>query len=374
MAQTQSVSKVELHQLSPEFADLPIFKVAGASEFANKIATPQAKTFFSKILFWGLLIGAGYALFIALPSLIAFAKAAVWLTIYAVLAIVLIGNFSRITGFLSMMVKTFLKKMHSAFIRENYLDTLEVLMDKARDQLGVAQKKITEVLSVRDQMKNDGIKEAEAAEQKERMVMVMQEQLEKMEAKAQQLAQQGSQEQADQLRRDLKARTQQAIITMQEAKSAKSLGLQYAQYANQFSKALEILKDHKLGAEMYVSALGSSITILKKKAEATAKMRRASSNLADVFQVGEDWMYKEAMNAATTAISDNIAHIKTNLETLNLSNNFGSNYELSAKELSSFVGDIDSGKIKPINVHKLSDANYDLKRDEKPDSTFDLFG
>jgi hypothetical protein len=84
---------------------------------------------------------------------------------------------------------------------------------------------------------------------------------------------------------------------------------------------IEVLKDNESAARIYVSTLDSSISILQKKMEATQKMKNATEGLADVFNIKDGWVFQEAMSAATQAISQNIASIRSNLEFLDQNNN-----------------------------------------------------
>jgi hypothetical protein len=146
----------------------------------------------------------------------------------------------------------------------------------------------------------------------------------------------------------------------------------YAQYANQFSKVIEVLKDNESAARIYVSTLDSSISILEKKLEATQKMKNATEGLADVFNIKEGWVFQEAMSAATQAISQNIASIRSNLEFLDQNNNVTVGGTPSQEELEAFVKKVDERNLTKLNVSMIGSSNYELKNEEKIDKGFKL--
>jgi len=135
---------------------------------------------------------------------------------------------------------------------------------------------------------------------------------------------------------------------------------------------IEVLKDNESAARIYVSTLDSSISILQKKMEATQKMKNATEGLADVFNIKDGWVFQEAMSAATQAISQNIASIRSNLEFLDQNNNITVGGTPSQQELEEFVKRVDERNLTILNVPMIAGSNYDLKPEEKFDKGFSL--
>jgi hypothetical protein len=133
-----------------------------------------------------------------------------------------------------------------------------------------------------------------------------------------------------------------------------------------------VLKDNESAARIYVSTLDSSISILQKKLEATQKMKNATEGLADVFNIKDGWVFQEAMSAATQAISQNIASIRSNLEFLDQNNNITVGGAPSQGELEAFMKKVDERNLTRLNVPMIASGNYDLKPEEKVDKGFTL--
>ena len=135
---------------------------------------------------------------------------------------------------------------------------------------------------------------------------------------------------------------------------------------------MEVLKDNESAARIYVSTLDSSISIISKKLEATQKMKNATDGLADVFNIKDGWAFQEAMNAATGAISQNIASIRSNLDFLDQNNNITVGGTPTQGELEEFIRKVDERNLNVLNVTQMADASYELKPEEKVDKGFTL--
>jgi hypothetical protein len=94
--------------------------------------------------------------------------------------------------------------------------------------------------------------------------------------------------------------------------------------------------------------------------------------LADVFNIKEGWVFQEAMSAATQAISQNIASIRSNLEFLDQNNNVTVGGTPSQEELEAFVKKVDERNLTKLNVSMIGSSNYELKNEEKIDKGFKL--
>lgn len=179
-------------------------------------------------------------------------------------------------------------------------------------------------------------------------------------------------EKANAYARDAKETRTKAFLLGKEGESEEQNARSYVQYANQFAKVLEVLKDNESAARIYVSTLDSSISIISKKLEATQKMKNATDGLADVFNIKDGWAFQEAMNAATGAISQNIASIRSNLDFLDQNNNITVGGTPTQGELEEFIRKVDERNLNVLNVTQMADASYELKPEEKVDKGFTL--
>ena len=101
-------------------------------------------------------------------------------------------------------------------------------------------------------------------------------------------------------------------------------------------------------------------------------MKNATDGLADVFNIKDGWAFQEAMNAATGAISQNIASIRSNLDFLDQNNNITVGGAPSQGELEEFIRKVDERNLKVLNVTQMADSSYELKPEEKIDKGFTL--
>jgi chromosome segregation ATPase len=263
-------------------------------------------------------------------------------------------------------------KGEKALIRGNPIETLQMLLMDAKDTLKKVKEKITSVDAVQIEMVTNSEDSKKEAEEKYKQVKSLTEAARELDEKTKELDAQGNKEKARKTEREAKETRLSANLRMHEGKASEDNARLYAQYANQFSKVIEILKDNESAARIYVSALDSSITIITKKMEATNKMKNATEGLAEVFNVKDSWKFQEAMNAATSAISSNIANIRMNLEFLEENKGAVSGMQPSQADLESFVKEIDGGRLQTLNISEISDASYDLKPTEKVDKGFNL--
>jgi hypothetical protein len=94
--------------------------------------------------------------------------------------------------------------------------------------------------------------------------------------------------------------------------------------------------------------------------------------VADVFNIKDGWVFQEAMSAATQAISQNIASIRSNLEFVDPNNNVTVGGTPSQQELNDFVKRVEDRNLTKLNVHMIGSANYELKDNEIIDKGFTL--
>lgn len=357
--------------LPEELKSLPIFKVLGDT-IRTTTQTPEAKKTLSQIFYAAMLIGGSFWFFKNFGMLLQFAQQSVLFVVFGIALIVLLMLAPKIVGVLHRIGKTLLFKGEKSFIKKNPIDTLQGLNEEAKDTLKRVKEKISNVDAVRVNMITDAQSSKTDAEQKYQQVVKLTSHAAALDKDAIEQSKNGFAEKANALRREANEVRITATLRKQEGEASEQNSRQYAQYGNQFSKVLEVLKDNESAARIYVSALGSSINIIDKKMEATSKMRNATEGLADVFNVKESWRFQEAMNAATGAISQNIASIRSNLEFLDQNSSVAMTGTASQAELEQFSAQVNAGRMHSINVAEITDANYNLKPEEIVDKGFSL--
>ncbi|MFN5649119.1 MAG: hypothetical protein ACK458_16515, partial [Sphingobacteriales bacterium] len=263
-------------------------------------------------------------------------------------------------------------KSEKQLVRSNPITALELLLRESKDTLKRVKEKITHVDGVRIDMIQSGTQSQQTAEQKYAFVKKLTAEASDRERRGAEATQQGEIEKANEHNRSAKEIRTKAFLMAKEGEAEEHNARAYAQYANQFAKVIEVLKDNESAARIYVNTLDSSIQILQKKLEATQKMKNATEGLADVFQIKDGWVFQEAMGAATQAISHNIASIRSNLEFLDQNNNVTVGGTPSQEELEAFVKKVDERQLTRLNVPLIGSAGYDLKTEDKADQGFNI--
>lgn len=350
---------------------LPIFQVLG-DRLPAQAKTPEAKKTFSAIVFWILVIGGAAAFVKYLPVLVRFAQQSVLLVVFSILLIVLIMLAPKIISFLNRLGTMLLFKGEKAIIRNNPVEALQLLLREAKDTLKRVKDKIASVDGVRIDMIQSGVNAQQSAQDKYALAKRFTNDAGTLENNAATAEQNNNAEKANALRRDAKETRTKAFLLGKEGEAEEQNARSYAQYANQFAKVLEVLKDNESAARIYVSTLDSSISIINKKMEATNKMKSATDGLAEVFNIKDGWVFQEAMGAATAAISQNIADIRSNLEFLDQNNTVTVGGTPSQEELNAFIQKVDERNLKMLNVNSVASSAYDLKPEEKVDKGFSL--
>ncbi|MGJ7030754.1 hypothetical protein [Niabella hirudinis] len=352
-------------------SQLPIFQVLG-DHLPAQVITPEGKKTISAVFFWALVIGGAFAFFKYLDVLVAYARKSVWLVVFGILLITLLLLAPKIVSLLHRLGTVLLFKGEKEIIRKNPIETLQLLERDAKDTLKRVKNKIANVDGVRIDMITSGENAQKTAEEKYQYARRFTTEAADLEERAKQTATGGNNEKANELTRDAKETRTKAFLLGKEGEAEEQNARSYAQYANQFSKVLEVLKDNESAARIYVSTLNSSISIIAKKLEATQKMKSATEGLADVFNIKDGWAFQEAMNAATGAISQNIASIRSNLDFLDQNNNVTVGGTPSQSELEAFIKKVDERNLKVLNVTEVANAGYELKPEEKVDKGFSL--
>lgn len=359
-------------QVPAELKSLPIFQVIGSEIKQQTQKLTQPNSLISKIVFWGGLVGVAALFFKYLPTLIMYASQTIWLIALSILIIVLLLLYPKIVSLIYNVGRVILFKGEKSLIRNNPVETLQILLADANDTLKKVKNKIASVDGVRLDMISSSEQSKKEAEQKYSQVKTLTEVAAKFDEEASLLSKEGNKEKARSKEREANETRLSANLRMQEGKASEENAKVYVQYANQFAKVFEILKDNESAAKIYVNALSSSISIISKKLEATDKMKSATEGLSDVFNIKESWRFKEAMDAASGAISNNIANIRSNIDFLDANRGAVLGIKASQSELENFVKEIDKGRMKSLNVSELSDASYDLKPEQMADPSFKL--
>ncbi len=350
---------------------LPIFQVLG-DKLPAAVKTPEAKKTVAAAFFW-ILVLAGAALFVMnLDSILTFVERTMKLVIFSVLLLVLLLLAPKIISFLNRAGSTLLFKGEKSIVRSNPIESLQMLLRDAKDTLKRVKDKIASVDGVRIDMIQSGQSAQQQATEKYGHAKRFTTAAAALDAEAGDAEQGGNTEKAADLRRDAKETRTRAFLAGKEGEAEEQNARSYAQYANQFAKVLEVLKDNESAARIYVSTLDSSINILNKKLEATNKMKSATDGLAEVFNIKDGWVFQEAMGAATAAISQNIASIRSNLEFLDQNNAVTIGGAPSQEELNAFIAKVEGRNLQKLNVSQIGSSGYDLNADEKVDKGFSL--
>jgi hypothetical protein len=350
---------------------LPIFQILG-DKLPAAITEPQGKKTIASIFYWALIIGGAYWFFTNLDVLLDYAQKSVLFIVFSILFLVLLFLAPKIISVLNRLGNTLLFKSEKSIVRNNPVIALQLLLKDAKDTLKRVKEKISHVDGVRIDMIQSGTQAQKTAEEKYGFVKKLVSEASKQEDISEQAMKAGDPEKANDLNRVAKETRTRAFLMGKEGEAEEHNARSYAQYANQFSKVIEVLKDNESAARIYVSTLDSSISILEKKLEATQKMKNATEGLADVFNIKEGWVFQEAMSAATQAISQNIASIRSNLEFLDQNNNVTVGGTPSQEELEAFVKKVDERNLTKLNVSMIGSSNYELKNEEKIDKGFKL--
>lgn len=350
---------------------LPIFQVLG-DKLPAPMKTPEGKKTISAIIFWALILGGSFWFFKNLDTLVAYAQKSILFVVYGIILIVLLMLTPKIISVLNRLGTTLLFRSEKSIIRNNPVVALQMLLNEAKDTLKRVKEKISHVDGVRIDMVQSGTQAQQTAQEKYVLVKRLVADAGKSEGLAAQATQQNNVEKANDLARSSKEIRTKAFLLGKEGEAEEQNARSYAQYANQFSKVIEVLKDNESAARIYVSTLDSSISILQKKLEATQKMKNATEGLADVFNIKDGWVFQEAMSAATQAISQNIASIRSNLEFLDQNNNITVGGTPSQADLEDFVKKVDDRHLTMLNVPLIGSAGYDLTKEDKVDPGFSL--
>jgi hypothetical protein len=365
------ITTIDKASLPAELKSLPIFQVLG-NQIRTQVQAPENQKIAAKIFFGTMMAVGSYWFFNNIGTLITYASNTVLFIAWGIALVVLLLLAPKIISFLHNVGKMILFKSEKELIRRNPVETLQMLNNEAKDTLKKVKEKIANVDGVRISMITDAENSKKEAEEKYRQVVALTGRASDLDKNSAEQAKTGFAEKANAMKREANEVRITATLRKQEGESSEQNSRQYAQYGNQFSKVLEVLKDNESAARIYVSALGSSIGIIEKKMEATNKMRSATEGLADVFNIKDSWKFTEAMNAATGQISQNIASIRSNLEFLDQNSNVAMTGTASQAELETFSKQISEGRMHTLNIGEITDAGHTLSAEQTVDKGFNL--
>ncbi len=359
-------------------SQLPIFQVLG-DRLPAPVKSEKGKKTLASLLFWAAMAALAW-LFVSnidaitafAGNMVTFATKSIMFVVFGIFFIVLLMLAPKLIGILHRAGSVLLFKTEKEIVRGSPITALQMLLNDAKDTLRRVKDKITNVNAVRLEMIESGTQSQKSAEGKYTLVKRLVEEAGKNEELAKQQNSEGNGTKANDLTRAAKEIRTKAFLLGKEGEAEEQNARSYAQYANQFAKVIEVLKDNESAARIYVSTLDSSISILQKKLEATQKMKSATEGLADVFNIKDGWVFQEAMGAATQAISQNIASIRSNLEFLDQNNNITVGGTPSQAELEDFVKKVDERNLTMLNVPMIGTSTYDMKESEKIDKGFTL--
>ncbi|RYD53253.1 MAG: hypothetical protein EOP52_03695 [Sphingobacteriales bacterium] len=356
---------------------LPIFQVLG-----DKIASvgsgnpsnrqPTSKRPIATILFWALILGAAYWFVSNIDTILTTVEKTMKIVIFSIITLVLLLLAPKIIALLHRLGTMLLFKGEKQLIRSNPVEALQLLLREAKDTLKRVKDKIANVDGVRIDMIQSGQQAQQSATTKYTHAKRFTTQAAELEVQAETAQKEGAAQQESAARRDAKETRTKAYLLGKEGEAEEQNARSYAQYANQFAKVIEVLKDNESAARIYVSTLDSSITILQKKLEATNKMKNATDGLAEVFNIKDGWVFQEAMGAATAAISQNIASIRSNLEFLDQNAAVTVGGTPSQEELNVFMAKIDNSHLQKLNVAEIASSGHTLSESETIDKGFTL--
>jgi len=352
-------------------SQLPIFQVLG-DKIAKGEKPAEKKSTISAILFWALVLAGAWAFVTFLPDILVFTSKIIAFVVFGIVLVSLLMLAPKIIKLINRVGTTLLFKGEKEMVRRNPIISLQLLLKDAKDTLKRVKERIANVDGVRLDMVQSGIAAQKQATEKYGFTKKFTADAAQLEEKAKQEMDNGRSEKANDFTREAKETRTKAFLVGKEGEAEEQNARSYAQYANQFAKVLEVLKDNESAARIYVSTLDSSISIISKKLEATQKMKNATEGLAEVFNIKEGWVFNEAMNAATSAISQNIASIRSNLDFLDQNNSVTVGGTPSQVELEEFIQKVDNRNLTRLNVHAMSNANYELSDEETTDKGFTL--
>lgn len=353
-------------------SQLPIFQILG-NQLPEKLQTPEAKKTGAKFMFWAIFIAMVYGFVKILPTLLEIATKGILFGVLGIICVSLYLLSPKIVSLLYQLGNIGIFKARKATAEKFHMETLELLLEEADKTRKQVAERITRVQGLQISMTSDAQQQNEEAQNAFTAVKNLTTEAAATDKKAVEYSTKGDSEKAKKFEREAKEIRISATIKQSEGEAALQIAKSYAQYANQFGKGLEILKDNESASKIFFNLLKSSIKIIGKKIDATNKMKTATDGLADIFDVKDKPMFQYALGAATEQIAGNLAHIQRNLEFMSEKRLDNMQATKSQSELESFVAQLDTGKMK-LNVREVSSADHELSKEETVDTGFSILG
>ncbi len=351
---------------------LPIFDILNNTIPAS-MKTPEAKKTFGTIAFGGVVIALLYAFIKALPSLLKLAEMT-FILIGFVIGIIVLWNLAPgIIRLLNNVGRTFLEKGNRALKEKYGVEWLNIALNDVKAVYEQVKARVTQVEAVAVNMETNAKDKEKEAEKKLSAMKKLTASAAEFDRQAEQAEKEKHHDDAREFRRQANETRTDANIAKGEFDAAKELSATYAQYGNQFYRALDVLKDNESAARIYIKLLTSSIRIVEDKLKATSRMREATEGLADIFDITNKADFEIAMNAVKYQISVNVANIKRNLESVSQNRLQAIETTKSQGELEAYIKEVDTGNMQKLNVSQIVDPAHKLAEGEKVDGGFKLF-
>lgn len=360
--------------LSSEIKELPIMRFIG-DQLPEQMKTPEAKKTASKIFFWGGLAALAMWLVSSLPTLIqtfdnliVFGGKLILFGLIAIIGIVFFALSPKIISALHRIGSVQIFKGQKKAVEANPIENLQLLTNEIDSALKDVDAKINEADGVRLDFIREASDLTNGSAKKARNVVSIYDDAKKLRAEAKILEDKGLNDKAREKNREADEMEATAYSLKFEVDADKETAAMFAQYANEFGKAIEILKDNRSAARQYLNATKTTIRIIEQKLRATSRMKNASDGIAAAFNIKDSWVFQVAMQSAQAAISANIATIRNNLSALNQNKTMiAGTKSANRAELDDFVQQMKEGKIKKLNVAEVSDPGHDLTPEETVD-------
>lgn len=349
---------------------LPIFKFLG-NDLPESMKTPETKRAFGKIAYTGITLLIGYIFYLMLPWLISTTKMLVILGILITLIIILWNVAPHVIRYLNNVTRTYSEKLNRSLKENNSIEWLYISFEEAQKVFNDVRSRITRVDGIVLNMTESAEIAKTQASSKLKAGETTLNEASEMDKKAQ--ANKDNEQLFRKYNRLAKEARAKAETLKSEVLADQDLAGSYAQYANEFGKASEILKDNESDAKMFINALASSIKIIESKMKATTEMRKATEGLADLFEFPSQGDFDIAMNAARYKINDNLANIRRNLDYVDENRLSKISGTKSQEELQQFFSGAGLDKMKKLDIEKITDPQYQIPTSEKSDKTFSIF-
>jgi hypothetical protein len=381
MATEMKILDKQSVEIPMSLKSLPMFQMLGdrlTNVLPDQAKTPEGQKKIGMFLFWGLFLFGSYWFFTHINTLLEtatkvteFASQSILFIIYAIIAVCLAIASPGIVRLFNRWFKIFEFKQHKNIIDANPIESLQLLKTESDNTLKRAGQKISDVLAVRLDFANSSQTSKDVYTQKASDAKKFTAGAADLEKKAGELRKTDS-EGANELMRKAGEIRNNAILALSVAQAEEVNSKSFAQYANQIGKVVEKLRDNESFLRMTSASIGTTITILAKKLEASKKIKSATDELADAFNIKDGWIFQQAIGAATFQFSQNIASAKSNLDFLDANNPAAALSAPNQADVEAMMAKLDQNNFATFNVGEVSSAYHELSKDEKVDQGFSI--